>query len=199
MAFPRSLLFLCVKVKTHLSIVVIVVFALYSRCGVFGAENRDPWIADWPDLSEMRVLVTDIMLDGIVEGGGAFSIKIQTRTIRSSEVAGAAGPKVFGLNRRGKDALNSQMTSMELMCEGRRMEVPKSALMDILNPLIGQSMKVIFSDDKNQIRAVTVDGPDGAEGYMVAFIFENNRFVRRQIRSNASSQDGWPLLQDKKY
>lgn len=185
--------------KARLDITVIIAILILSHSEVFASEKNGIWIADWSNLSEVRVVITQVALEGVVVSGEGFSIKIQTQTVSSSELKKVVGIKYFGLNRRSDDAFNSQMTSMELVYSGQKMTVPSIALVDILNPLIGERMNVIFSDDKNQIKAITIDGPDGAEGYMVAFIFENNQFARRQIRSNSPTPNGWPLLQDKEY
>ena len=184
---------------TNCKIIALMLAALASGALLGAEEGR--WVTDWPDLSEIGHIVKSVKLEGAIGGrkGQSYSVNVETKTVSSGELQKNVGIKHYGLNRRGADALNTQMTSLELVFGKNKMKVPEVALADILNPLIGERMEIVFSDDQHHITAIVINGPDGAEGYMVAFIFEDGKFSRRQIRSNTATAHGWPLLEDKVY
>ena len=178
-----------------------MILATLVRGVIFGAGGDGKWVTDWPNLSETGHMVTAARMEGVVEPGKnqSYQVNVATKIVSSGELKKSAEVKYYGLNRRGPDALNTQVTSLELVFGNDKMEVPTIALGDILNPLIGERMEMVFSEDKKHIRAIVINGPDGAEGYMVAFIFEDGKFCRRQIRSNTATANGWPLIEDKRY
>jgi len=186
---------------TNCKMVGVLLAALMSAAAP-AAEEKGLWVTDWPNLSEVSHMVRSVKLEGAVEGGRkgqSYSVDVETRTVSSGELEKNAGVKYYGLNRRSADALNIQMTSLELVLGQSKMKVPEAALANILNPLIGERMATFFSDDEHHTAAIVMNGPNGAEGYMVAFIFQNGKFSRRQIRSNTATATGWPLLEDKAY
>lgn len=167
----------------------------------YSAERSSTWITDWSELSEVAHSAKSVTIQGVVQSPTSqfYSIRIDTKTIRSEQLKKDTAQKYFGLNRRGADALNTQITSLEFTVADRRMAVPIGALNDILNPMLGERMQTVFSRGKRDVDALIINGADGAEGYIVAFIFENGRFSRRQVRANVASPNGWPLLEDKTY
>ena len=178
---------------------LISLLAVLADGDALGATNDDRWVSDWPNLSDSGHLATRAQLDGVTADGTHYRLNLATKVVSSKELEGAVGVKYYGLNRRDTGALNAQLTTLELVYGSDTLKVPNKALLDILNASIGEGMNLIFSRDKQHIKAIIINGPDGGEGYMVAFIFENGRFSRRQVRSNTASQSGWPVLQDKRY
>ena len=178
-----------------------MILATLLRGVTFGAGSDGKWVADWPNLSESAHMVTAARIVGIVESdkNRSYQVNVATKIVSSRELQRDAEIKYYGLNRRGPDALNTQMTNLELVFGKDKMNVPEIAIANMLNPLIGERMEMVFSEDKQHIKAIVINGPDGAEGYMVAFIFEDGKFSRRQIRSNAATANGWPLSEDKLY
>jgi hypothetical protein len=178
-----------------------VILAALVSAAALRAEEKGVWVTDWANLSESAHIVKSAKVEGVVEGtkGQSYSLNVETRTVSSGELKKNATVKYYGPNRRGDNALNAQMTSLELVVGEQKMKVSEIALTDILNPLIGERMEMVFSRDEHHIKAIVINGPDGAEGYMVAFIFEDGKFSRRQIRSNTATANGWPLLEDKRY
>jgi hypothetical protein len=178
---------------------LVAISAAFAGSATFAVEKEGMWAADWPDLSESGHMSTHARVEGVVEGKNQrYTIDIATRVVSTRDLKSDPGMKYYGLDRRSSESLNTQMTGLELILGVEKMKVPENALFDILNPLIAETMRTIF-DAKRQIEIIVINGPDGAEGYMVAFIFENGRFSRRQIRPNIASRTGWHLLEDKTF
>lgn len=179
----------------------LLVTLLLMAVNVLYGESLGQWITDWHDLHEIRHSVVYMEIRGTVQDGGVdYSLRIRLRHSRSDQIKHNLPGPIYGLNRRSESAVNTQIISMQLSIGGNTMDVPAAALRDVLNPLVGERMSTVFYGDKQNTAAVIIDGPDGAESYMVAFIFRNGRFHRRQIRpSQASSPTDWKLLEDKVY
>jgi hypothetical protein len=98
--------------------IVAVMIAVLVTGVLLGAEEGK-WVTDWPNLSEIGHIVKSIKLEGAVEDkkGKTYSVNVETKTMSSGELQKNAGMKYYGLNRRGPD---------------------------VLNPLIGERMEMVF-------------------------------------------------------
>jgi hypothetical protein len=128
-----------------------------------------------------------------------YSVTAEAKMTVLSELEKTSGIRFFGKNKNGRDALNAQLSKLELTVDGKAMSVPLQALRGILNPMLGSRMNLLFGRTDKTVAAIIISGPDGAESYEVAFVFNDSKFTRRQIRSSVRSQNGWPLLEDKAF
>jgi hypothetical protein len=163
------------------------------------SEDKGVWIQNWNTLTEAGYFETKAELDGVINGGISYSVTAEAKIIALSELEKNSKMIYFGKSKNGHDALNAQLTKLELTVDGKKTSVPQRALRDILNPMLGSRTSLLFGKTDKEVSAIIISGPDGAESYEVAFIFNNNKFSRRQIRSSVRSRDGWPLLEDKAY
>ena len=99
-----------------------VILAALVSAAVLRAEEEGVWVTDWAHLSESAHIVQSVKVEGVVEGtkGQSYSLNVETRTVSSGELKKNAAVKYYGLNRRGDNALNAQMTSLELSSESRK-------------------------------------------------------------------------------
>ena len=164
-----------------------------ALCSFLYSKDKTTWIQDRPDFQETLHFQTHLKLNGQCADGRKYQVEIEAKLTNLEELKNDQKTFFRAKNTNGANATNSQLVKLDLTLDGKVISVPKSALHDLLNPLLGKRTQIMPSENPNEPTVILISGPDGAESYEAAFIFESARFTRRQLRSGERGRNEPPI------